>query len=158
MSKTKPEPTAYPVPRASAAAIELMACISRFEFALKEAGYIIGAEGGTAHPGWTMFAPVAAAAGRFEALSENPETRLLIDAPPRKQLRVGDGLTWSPPIAVGNMQQLTEAIRQVRNNLFHGGKAGGNRRDDHLCRAATAALLALLDDDDRVREAYLGHY
>ena len=43
------------IPEASGAAVRLFACMSRFEFALKEAGYIAGQQGKPAKPDWTGF-------------------------------------------------------------------------------------------------------
>lgn len=147
---------AIPVP--SKWAVELFACMSRFEFALKECDYIVGEEGRNAGVGWADFARVAAANGAFDKLQNSSETRVLIEAPPRKQLRSGTSFVWSDPPQVKNMQQFTEALRQVRNNLFHGGKGGDDPRDEELCRAATAALIFLVGVDPRVRDAFMGLY
>jgi hypothetical protein len=158
LERTGVSPTAIPVPPASPAAIDLFACIGRFEFALKESGFVAGAEGGNAGPDWGRFQALAGDRGAFDKLRSLEAARLLFDEPPSKQIRQGDSSTWSPPLTVENMHDLGLAIRQVRNNLFHGGKAGANPRDDDLCHAATAALLFLIEVDGGVRSAFLGEY
>lgn len=147
-----------PIPAASAAAIRLFASMSRFEFALKEAGFVAGPEGGNAAPDWTGFGDWAAAEGAFGRLGSIAAVRILIDEPPRKQVRRGNSFEWSDPLEVRNLHELSTAIRQVRNNLFHGGKAGADPRDDALCEAATAALLFLANLHPSVRAAFLGEY
>lgn len=147
-----------PIPPASAAAISLFACMTRFEFALKEAGFVAGSDGGNATPDWTGFGDWAAERGAFDQLISNTAIRILIDEPPRKQVRRGSSFEWSDPLEVRNLYELSTAIRQVRNNLFHGGKAGADPRDDALCEAATAALLFLADFHPGVRAAFLGEF
>lgn len=150
--------SAIPIPSANASAIRLFACISRFEFALKEASFITGPEGGNAAPDWPKFEHLAARQRAFAELCSMEETRVLVEEPPRKQLRRGDFFEWGEPLLVRDIHELTVAIRQVRNNLFHGGKSGADPRDDALCDAAVAALLFLVDVDPRIRAAFVGEY
>jgi hypothetical protein len=146
------------IPASSAAAVRLFACMSRFEFALKEAGYVSGAEGRRASPNWTEFEKKAEQARAFTGLSQIDAVKPLFDGPPKKQLRSGMSFEWGDPMPVGNFAQFGLAMRQVRNNLFHGGKAGADPRDDMLCEAATAALVYLLTIDPDVRNAFEGNY
>ena len=146
------------IPAASPAAIRLFACMSRFEFALKEVGFVTGAEDGPVGVGWTAFEAEAVRAGAFDHIRGIAAVRPLFDEPPRKQLRKGDGFEWGDPLPVRNIQEVSTAVRQIRNNLFHGGKAGADPRDDALCEAATAALLFLLGINPRVNAAFVGEY
>lgn len=146
------------IPAASSAAIRLFACISRFEFALKEAGFVTGVEDAAVGVGWTEFETEAGRAGAYDRLRAIDAVRPLFDEPPKKQLRKGSGFEWGAPLPIANIQQASTAIRQIRNNLFHGGKAGADPRDDELCEAATAALLFLLTVNPRVEAAFLGKY
>lgn len=146
------------IPASSAAAVRLFACISRFEFALKEAGYVDGVDGERVSPNWTEFEKEAGKAGAFAGLQQVDTIKPLFDGPPRKQLRRGASFEWGDPLPVDNLAQFGLAIRQVRNNLFHGGKAGADPRDDTLCEAATASLLYLLTTDAAVRNAFEGNY
>lgn len=147
-----------PVPLVSDAASRLFACISRFEYALKESGYVSGPEGGNAVPNWAEFERRAAENGAYDQLRTLESTRVLFEHPPSKQVRRNHSFGWSDPLPVGNMHQLSIVIRQVRNNLFHGGKAGANPRDNELCEAAAAALLFLTLVDPAVRMSFLGEY
>lgn len=146
------------IPAASRSATLLFACISRFEFALKEAGFVNGIEGSAVGAGWTEFETAADLAGAYDRLRAIDAVRPIFALPPRKQLRTGSGFEWSAPLPVDNIQQVSTAIRQIRNNLFHGGKTGADPRDDELCDAATAALLFLLTVNPRVEAAFLGNY
>lgn len=95
-SEEAPAP-AIPIPRASAAAIDLFACISRFEFALKESGFVAGEENSNAGPDWGRFQTLVADRGAFDKLRSMEATRLLVEQPPQKQLRRGDSFVWGAP-------------------------------------------------------------
>lgn len=146
------------IPTPSSAAIRLFACISRFEFALKEAGFVTGLENAAVSVGWTDFEAEAGRAGAYDRLRSIDAVRPLFDGPPRKQLRKESGFEWGAPLPVENIHQVSTAVRQIRNNLFHGGKAGADPRDDELCEAATATLLFLLTINQRVEAAFRGEY
>jgi hypothetical protein len=145
-------------PPASEAAVRLFACISRFEFALKEANYVAGEEGRRASPDWNRFERDAMKTDILDRIRVSGAAAELLGAPPCKQLRHGDMVTWSAPLVIETARDLCVAVRQVRNNLFHGGKSGADPRDDQLCADATTALLALLDINPRLRDAFLGLY
>jgi hypothetical protein len=146
------------IPEASEAAIRLFACITRFEFALKEAGYVAGEQGGRASPNWNDFEKKALGSGALKRIRAAGNARELLEGPPRKQLRFGNSWQWGDPLPLSDERELCLAIRQVRNNLFHGGKSGPDPRDDSLCLAASNALLELLDVDPDVKNAFLGLY
>lgn len=145
-----------PVP--SKSAVELFAFFSRFEFALKEAGFFRAHRSEGVKPDWPGFARLAGVWDVMEHLKGDATACKLFGAPPQRQVVCGDVVTWADAPAVGDAQGLIDAIKRVRNNLFHGGKSGADPRDDELCSAATVALRALLEVDDRVRAAFLGQY
>ena len=147
-----------PIPDASPAAVQLFACMARFEFALKECGFVAGEEGKRVSPGWGDFEAAAMRTPVLDRLATSGEARELLERPPRRQLRRGDGFVWGDPVPLHDARTLCGAVRQVRNNLFHGGKAGADPRDDALCDAAVAALRFLLEVDPSVRNAFLGLY
>lgn len=151
----RPDPAPPP---ASAAAVALFAYFSRFEFALKEAGYLFAGRSSRAQPDWQRFARLPAVAAVFGRLKRDEQVLLLIETPPREQILQGGMMDWRDPPPVADAEALVEAVKRVRNNLFHGGKSGADPRDDALCAAATLALSALLEADDSVRAAFLGHY
>lgn len=146
------------IPEPSNAAIRLLACISRFEFALKEIGCVEGEEGARVGASWAKLKQQLDETSAVARLWETEAVRPLIQDPPKKQLRRGDGFEWGDPQKVTNLTELGIAIRQVRNNLFHGGKEGDNPRDDILCEAATAAILVLVEAHPAVRNAFEGNY
>lgn len=146
------------IPQPSVSAIRLFACMARFEFALKESGYVAGDEGKRVSPDWARFEADAMRSNVLERLRASDVATMLLDSPPRRQIRSGDGFVWGDPLQIQNARQLCAAVRQVRNNLFHGGKSGADPRDDELCEGAVGALLALLEVEPRVRHAFLGEY
>lgn len=149
---------AIEAPAPSQAAVRLFAYFSRFEFALKEAGYIRADRFDGAQPDWSKFARLPAVAEVYERLKLEPGLHGLIAQPPKQQVVVDDALSWREAAAVTSAPALIDAIKRVRNNLFHGGKSGENPRDDELCVAATIALVALVDVDADLRARFLGQY
>ena len=113
---------------------------SRFEFALKENGYLRDLNPDSpAIPGWREFAIEWCAAYRL-----SPEAAELIGAAPKCQVVGANGyLEWKDVNSRGFPGDLGKVIRllqTVRNNLFHGGKHGADGWDDS---ARTAMLLRL---------------
>jgi hypothetical protein len=140
-------------------AIELFRTFSRFEYALKAAGFHNGE--GRATPNWRNFAV------SIETWFENPHSpelreaiRYLRQHPPKKQIIQNGLLKWS----TGNTNTDSRAdeillyVRQVRNNLFHGGKFNGNwfapQRSEKLLRYSLIILQACLEASPQVAKAY----
>lgn len=120
---------------------------ARFEFALKESGYVVDQQGHAA-PSWTMYKE--AVAPKFDDAS--PEERTVIEKltedPPWFQAMATDGMKWKPMKLRGSavVQALSAAV-QVRNNLFHGGKHTPHsppERDERLLALSLALLQACL--------------
>ena len=112
---------------------------SRFEFALKENGYLKShVPGEKAAPGWQEFTHKWAS-----QYTLSTEAALLLAKPPEQQIVVAsDELDWKPVGLADCRSELAKVIRlvsTVRNNLFHGGKHGGAGWDDP---ARTKELLA----------------
>ena len=132
-------------------ACEFFAVFSRFEFALKEGGYVKGE--GRASPDWQRFArevvleadgPVAVSLG------------YLIAYPP--QIQTPD-LKWKSLALQGKTDRAKalESIQRVRNNLFHGGKhppLSAPGRDAELVQASLTVLYAVLEQNDQLRSDY----
>ena len=98
---------------------------SRFEFALKENGYLNSYEhGAKAEPGWNEF--VDRWHPRYTA---SAEAQLLLKHPPESQIVIANGaLAWKPVQLADCNSELSKVVRltkTIRNNLFHGGKHGG---------------------------------
>lgn len=132
-------------------ACEFFAVFSRFEFALKEGGYVKGE--GRASPDWQRFTrdvvleadgPVAVSLG------------YLIAYPP--QIQTPD-LKWKALALQGKTDRAKalESIQRVRNNLFHGGKhppMSTPGRDAELVTASLAVLYAVLEQNEQLRSDY----
>lgn len=122
-------------------AIEFIATFARFEFALKRGGFLEGKPRCSAGANWNAFAQQLGR-GFFAEMQAAPETGLLFTKPPQR-LVVADDETkpeFISPEVVRNAQQLFEAVRLVRNNLFHGEKPGIGGRDRDLIRASMFVL------------------
>lgn len=120
------------------AAFEFLFRFSRFEYALKNAGYLKSTDTGKkAEPNWDAF--VKRNRTRY-ALSSTASA--LIAARPRQQVVAGNAqMSWQElqfAATEYDLQKVTLLLRLVRNNLFHGGKPADPRWDDPQ---KTAALL-----------------
>lgn len=140
-------------------AFEFFFWFSRFEFALKENGYLVShSPGAKAAPGWREFVE------KYEAqYAPSDNVKKLVALSPKEQL-VGRGntLKWGSVVFRDDVLGLREVVyllKTVRNNLFHGGKHGEASWDDpvrmkQLLYSATAVLdelatLASIDADYR---------
>lgn len=121
---------------------------SRFEFALKENGYLVSTVGGVrAQPDWNRF--VVEHQDHYEP---SQAACALIAAKPLRQI-VGEdgGLTFGEvpfPPGAPELRQVVGLAKTVRNNLFHGGKHGCGDWDDsermsELLKVTTTVLADL---------------
>ena len=143
-------------------AFEFFFRFTRFEFALKENGYLKNPNpGARATPGWDRF--VAAWHRGYHA---SDDARRLIDAAPKRQII---GPTGSPEwdnVDLGGCQgelgRVIRLLQTVRNNLFHGGKHGDGGWDDPKRTAELLTLgIAILDEiagDTGIAADYLRFY
>ena len=132
----------------SKSAFEFFFWFSRFEAALKEAGFLKSEqEGDPAEPGWDEF--VAKYAGNYKVTTSG--AKLLELAPERQKVGPGRKLVWSPVGLTDCKTDLGKVVRMLktlRNNVFHGGKSGGAgwdqpERTAELLEAGTAELNQL---------------
>jgi hypothetical protein len=120
---------------------EFFATFSRFEFALKRGGFLRGQVGEAASPDWNRFASALGLAF-YEAMKADSRAAIFFLAPPKKLVVTGQDKTeFQSTAAITNSQQLFDALRLIRNNLFHGEKANVDDRD----RALIGAALFVLD-------------
>jgi hypothetical protein len=148
----------HEVPTPSDTATRLFAVFSRFEFALKESGFVYGDRNDVAHPDWKRFEAVPGVAEIAAQLVKEGRIPGLVGHPPRLQVATKGGWEWRDVEASAEAGRITAAVRRVRNNLFHGGKSGPDPRDDVLCDEAVACLLALVDAHNDVSAAFDGRY
>ena len=105
--------------------IEFFVVFSRFEYALKRAGYVSGNEK-RASANWDKFASDIEDAFRPDQTAElQNAVTYLQNSPPRKQVVQDDELRWkdnTPSKNEPRLRWLLRLVRTVRNNLFHGEK------------------------------------
>ena len=128
---------------------------SRFEFALKRAGYC-KQQGNKLIVEWWRFA-------EYNSKKYNPipgEISYLVDNPPLRQMKINGALDWQPienrPSTI-TLKWLLTAVYTVRNNLFHGGKwttKSEVSRDESLILAARFAIALALNADADVLNYY----
>jgi hypothetical protein len=132
---------------------------SRFEYALKRAGFLYH-ERRYAEANWEAFGveiePAYERARRPRELDE--AIRYLLDHPPMRQVRNSDGtLGWKNRMRNGQKEVvwLLNLVKGVRHNLFHGGKfLYDPARDDRLLRCSMIVLAGCLELHPTVRQFY----
>lgn len=129
---------------------------SRFEFALKEAGFKLDCRG-VAQADWFKFAEsVDNALKELRSATLESAVEFIIDEPPKVQ---SIDLRWVPPIERPHSRYVNSIfhIKQVRNNLFHGGKHPPSKpeRDIELIENSLVILKACLMTSYQVNEHYV---
>lgn len=156
VDEQEPEPSGAVI--AADLEVKFFKLFSRFEFALKKAGYLrVRAGRISAH--WDKFASDLGAQF-FDAVIENQVADTIIQQPPNKQVvDEGSELGWKACKPPENTVDLFVAVRRVRNNLFHGGKHENpfNDRDQELLSQGIAVLKLALEAHDMVKWHFVGY-
>jgi hypothetical protein len=142
--------------------LEFFFVFSRFEYALKRAGYLMRSSS-RAEPAWDRF-------GQDIQLVYDPNgaskldraVKYLLTHPPRRQIKSHGRLGWSDDGERGGLtevQWLLRLVRRVRNNLFHGGKYPGGTveepaRNTELLRNGLTLLIACHDAAPEVKRKF----
>lgn len=125
-----------------------------FEFALKETFPVNGT--GVAWPNWTEFQK---ASTDIEAYAEGrlrDAIDYVLNEPPMVQkARNGVAQFESEPLNGTGNAAVCEALRRIRNNLFHGGKQPYDDRDKKLVEAGLEIIEGYLYINPQVRDAFL---
>ncbi|MFQ5882517.1 MAG: hypothetical protein ACE5I9_08620 [Candidatus Methylomirabilales bacterium] len=133
--------------------LEFFLHFSRFEFALKTAGFAHG-DLDSVHPSWDDFA-----VSIRDQFDKSVNTKLLeacnyiLDDPPRKQVLLNGGLAWktqAQPLGQSEVEFLLRMVRCIRNNLFHGGKHNVALHEDRV-RSETLLRNSLVILDECLR-------
>lgn len=133
--------------------LQFLVTFSRFEYALKRAGFVKGDRYDNALPDWCRFAKERLDAWLVE-ITDAEFTKAksyLLCKPPRKQIFVKSQkiMQWqanSPRSGEGEAEYLLRLVKDVRNNLFHGGKyPDGPVRDQARNRRLLQACLTILE-------------
>ena len=149
-------------PDLSILAFDFFYWFSRFEFALKENGYLKShSVGANAEAGWTDFAKSWA-----ERYSPSTEANYLLEFPPERQVvYAGDLLDWKPvglADCKSELERVVRLIKTVRNNLFHGGKHGAKGWDDpkrtEMLLCAAKSILDQLSQLAALEQDYTQYY
>jgi len=158
--------TAMPASRGTGAPpdllLEFVQVFSRFEYALKSAGFAQGDER-RVEPDWDEFAQAIRA--DFDGVRDPTFVEAvddLLTQPPKKQILDGEKLGWRsapPDPKVSRAEQALLMARRVRNNLFHGGKrlhdhTEDTARDLRLVESALRILQQCVHLLRDVRDAY----
>ena len=135
---------------------------SRLEFALKENGYLKNAEpGSNAEPHWKEFTKRSSHVYRISADAEK-----LISASPKRQVVAADKrLEWQDidlRQCTNDLEKISQVVKTIRNNLFHGGKHRADGWDDpERTRMLLSLGVAVLDDiaqQTGLEADYSGYY
>ena len=153
-------------------AFEFFILFSRFEYALKKTGGVRfckevqvskGSEAKRATPDWKSFAANIQLAF-FEITCEELKlaTNYIFENPPKIQTCGAGWEDFKTPFhkKTEGLNWLIEAIKQVRNNLFHGGKyplqlIDESSRNKVLLEHSMTILRACLNCDNEVKTIFL---
>ena len=144
-----------------ALAIVFFLFFSRFEYALKRAGFVRGLD--DAQADWAEY-------GRRHVTllqaDQDDSFRQAVDylrqSPPKKQVVTNGILAWNADryTADFDLGRVLTLVCRTRNNLFHGGKFPKGHepdisRDRHLLEVGLTIMQACLDHDETLRHIFL---
>lgn len=99
---------------------------SRFEFALKTSGFRRSGRREGVEPDWDDFInSIAKVFDKNHSKELQKACDYILDNPPKRQVLSSHGIDWednNPPNSGDNTEFLIRMVKQIRNNLFHGGK------------------------------------
>jgi hypothetical protein len=130
-------------------ALGFLGVFSRFEYALKRAGYVKDKRTHVS-PDWVTFGKDLAALDPAALLPVSACCPYLLAKPPKKQVLRFGALDWDAlPKENSQIEGILASVRTVRNNLFHGGKfptgpVDEPLRDKQLITECLAVLQSLL--------------
>ncbi len=134
---------------------------SRFEYALKRAGYI--ENNNRASADWDKFANNIQKKTQLSELKNKiSEVNYLLENPPKKQICKDNKLGWvdaERDCDKSEIHWMLDLVKVVRNNLFHGGKfpygpVKDPARDTKLLKGSLAVLDECLRLDKKVRSCF----
>ena len=141
-------------------AINFIVIFSRFEYALKRAGFASG-NTNSISANWDRFY------SRKEIkifintkIDSNISSYMyILKNPPKKQVLINNRIEWIDIKYNSQIDAINLSIRTVRNNLFHGGKyplrpISDELRNIDLLSACNNVMLSLLDFDTSIRQYF----
>ena len=142
-------------PEMTALAVQFFARFARFEFALKRAGFYRRGVENSVKADWERFVQQQEVAALFDEMRTTPVIAYIINNPPKRRVLCGKVLAWENAAPPTDMLGLCNAMKRVRNNLFHGDKSNpGLSRNVQLFEASNAILERLLNTNDSVKIEY----
>lgn len=135
-------------------------CYSRFEYALKESGFVF-TTGRSQVAMADLNGFTNSIKGILDLKSESIKSAVshLIAEPPNELLWVDGALIWRPKIKEGDdLGFILDCLRTARNNLFHGNKmsdVNNLQRNINLINACLIILNELLMHNQSVRDSFL---
>ena len=144
---------------------ELFVVFSRFEYALKKAGYISGPKDLVKADRRRYILDLDERDQIFNQLMGHELIQIFAANPPRKQFwRENPDAARAKEVyfkpeqhaPAANLLDLVEACARARNNLFHGSKLpfGAENRDQMLVRAASVILRAVVRARPQIHEFF----
>lgn len=137
---------------------------ARFDYALKqtEEFYKLSRIGNRIEADWISFAESLSLETLSTLITENPDVEILTNEPPKVEIEENGHKRWVAMSSMNDMpdmKNLILSIKQVRNNLFHGGKFSngfpdGGSRNEELVKAALVALRFLKTQNSDVSKIY----
>ncbi len=144
-------------------AIEFLAMFSRFEYALKVTTKFRMPENGEAKANWHAFVNEVGPLFDHKTNNSLSEAFNYLTGQPLKFLGIHDGvLDWHEfrlPENSSNADKVIRVIKQVRHNLFHGGKFAHDShaskdRDTKLLKYGLIVLENMIQLIEEVKSAY----
>ena len=142
-------------------AIAFFVVFSRFEYALKCSGYVKNKF--RAEANWDRFSKTLGDSF-FKQVKNSKIAETLLKKPPQKQIIKNGKLDWEASSKITSVHELFVMIRQVRNNLFHGGKFPHPKgpvpqdpeREKALLIEAQNVLEKALEDCPKLESVFFG--
>lgn len=146
------------IERHPADAVRFFKIMMRLEYALKAIGFAEMDRNNRLAVSWTRFVNECLD-GFFQEMRDSGKANTLITQPPSHQeIDANRVLSFRAAGAVRDTSALIGALQRVRNNLFHGGKAGDpdHNRNDILIAEAIEVITEMLLRHNTLREAFEG--
>ncbi len=144
--------------------IRFFLIFSRIEYALKRSEYVSGDENNPKADWETFGKEIASVFNKHKCQELEEAIEYLKNNPPKKQiLKIQNErreLDWRcPHEKLPEIQLLINAVKRVRNNLFHGGKypsrpVADPSRNGELIKHSITVLKYLLYSSDKVKNHY----
>ena len=141
------------------------AVFSRTECALKRSGFLRAGSHGQAEPDWNRYSDnIAPGLASLDDAAFVEQRDYLLSNPPRRQVPDGPSVKWTSNPQRNDetdARYLMRVVRDVRNNLFHGGKyphpdgpIAELARDRRMIDAAMTVLRMSLGLNGRVATVF----